>query len=474
MLEIDKTQEVVAPLPDIQKKPYSYQRVLIGTAFVFLGAAVVAAGGATIKYRLTNLIVEDGLINGRIVRLQAPTNGNIKAFYAQPGVLVRRGQVVAQIRTEASPQEEQFRLQLERSQAERLERSQAQQISSQLELSNLAGAVENNTSQLTAAKQSLNFLKDQLQSLKNQHDAVQGVDVQMAFQGVSQQQAAVDAAVARATSNRSKYQRYQQLLAEGAVSQQQTEILQFDWESAEAEVKQTKAALNSAQASFNATKNGLAFSNQNTIGGTLSDQRSKLLQAIQAQQTSIANLEAQISSGRQQLNKAQYLYKNRQPLAPAPVVYPRVRQDIKVSAPFAGVVYSTEHEQGEQVTNAERIMTLLDCNNLWIETVVRADEASRIDTKKPVNVQIRGYSKTITGEIDLLQPISSIQGIDERSKLMQVQALLPTIPSTLVGQALTRVTVKIPPPPEYTNSQQFCGVGQSVRLTFSNKPFGSN
>ncbi|WP_323808636.1 HlyD family secretion protein [Nostoc sphaeroides] len=145
-----------------------------------------------------------------------------------------------------------------------------------------------------------------------------------------------------------------------------------------------------------------------------------------------------------------------------------------MSAPFAGVVYSTEHEQGEQVTNSERIMTLLDCNNLWIEAVVRADEASRIDTKKPVNVQIRGYSKTITGEIDLLQPISSIQGIDERAKLMQVQALLPTIPPTLVGQPLTRVTVKIPPPPGHTNSQQFCGLGQSARLTFSNKGFGSN
>lgn len=80
MLEIEK--EIVAPLPDIKKKPYSYQRVLLGTAFIFLGAATVAVGGATIKYRLTNLIVEDGLINGRIVRLQAPTNGNIKAFYA--------------------------------------------------------------------------------------------------------------------------------------------------------------------------------------------------------------------------------------------------------------------------------------------------------------------------------------------------------------------------------------------------------
>ncbi|QFS42562.1 HlyD family secretion protein [Nostoc sphaeroides] len=472
MLEIEK--EIVAPLPDIKKKPYSYQRVLLGTAFIFLGAATVAVGGATIKYRLTNLIVEDGLINGRIVRLQAPTNGNIKAFYAQPGVLVKPGQVLAQIGTERSPQEEQFRLQLERSQAERLERSQAEQISSQLKLSDLAGEVQANASQLAAAKESLNFLKNQLQSLKNQHNAVQGVDVQMALQGVSQQQAAVDAAVAKAIANRSQYERYKQLLAQGAVSQQQTEILQLGWESAEAEVKQTKAALNSAQASLNATKNGLAFSNQNTIGGTLSDQRSKLLQAIQAQETLISNLEAQISTGRQQLNKAQSLYKIRQPLAIAPVSYPRDRQDIKVSAPFAGVVYSTEHEQGEQVTNSERIMTLLDCNNLWIEAVVRADEASRIDTKKPVNVQIRGYSKTITGEIDLLQPISSIQGIDERAKLMQVQALLPTIPPTLVGQPLTRVTVKIPPPPGHTNSQQFCGLGQSARLTFSNKGFGSN
>lgn len=122
---------------------------------------------------------------------------------------------------------------------------------------------------------------------------------------------------------------------------------------------------------------------------------------------------------------------------------------------------------------SEPILSLLDCNTLWIEAVVRTDEASRIDIQKPVRVKLTDSSEIVAGEIDLIQPLSSIQGIDEQSKLLQVQAFPPAIPSTLGGQPMTRVTIRIPPPPAHTQSQRFCGLGQSARLTFSKKPFGS-
>jgi multidrug resistance efflux pump len=191
---------------------------------------------------------------------------------------------------------------------------------------------------------------------------------------------------------------------------------------------------------LSASQKGVALSNQSSLGGTLWDQRSKLLQAIQSQEMLVSTLEAQVASGKQQLNQAQSLYKNRPSLAQSSKNlqgYPQVQD---VSAPFAGVVYSTEREQGEQVTQSQPILTLLDCNELWVETVVSADQASSIDTHKPVSVQLAGYSKTVPGEVDLIQPISSIQGIEERSKLMQVQALLPAIRPKLVGQPLVRVT----------------------------------
>ncbi len=352
-----------------------------------------------------------------------------------------------------------------------LESWQGEQIRSQLESSQLAGEVQSNTTKLATARQQLDFLHKQLKSVENQSEALRQVDVQVASEVVSQQKAVVEAAVAKAAASRLGYERNQSL----RLSIHEAEKLRFAWESAEAEVRQARAALGSAQASFNAAHKGVALSSRNTIETTLADQHMKLLEAIQVQVALVSNLEDQVvSSNGQPFKQAQSLYKNRLSLISKHIDTEREQQVQEVLAPFTGVVYTTQREQGEQINQSESILSLLDCNTLWIEAVVRTDEANRIDTEKPVRVQLTDSSEIVAGEIDFIQPISSIQGIDEeRSKLMRVQALPPTIPSTLVGQSTTRVTIRIPPPPAHTQSQRFCGLGQSARLTFSKKPFGS-
>lgn len=469
MLEQKNVNQLIAPTTDQAKQPLTWQRVVSGALFIALGVVTAGTGIASVGYRLTHLVVDNALINGRIVRLQSPTGGNIKAFYAQPGVSVKSGQVLARLEIKRTPQEEQLRLQLERSQAD--------EIRTLLENSQLQGQIQTNTTQLVAAKQSLGFLKDQLQSLDRQYQAVQAVDVQISSQSLSQHQAAVEAAIAKATAARSNYLRYKELLAAGVVSKQHTENLQFSWEAAEAKVRQAKAALDSAQLELNSSKNGVALAHHHSLEGTISDQRTKLLQAIQVQQVTVSSLEAQVVSGKQQLKQAQSLYKNRLSTAAASKtasqeIALRDRQSSEISAPFAGVVYSTEREQGEQVAESAPVLTLLNCNEVWVETIVPAHQASKIDAQKPVRVQLAGFSQTLSGEVDLMQPISSIQGVEERTKLMQVQALMPTIPPELVGQPLVRVTVRIPPPPQHSQSQQFCGLGQATQVTFSKKSWG--
>ncbi|MEH2359107.1 HlyD family secretion protein [Nostoc sp.] len=465
MVNLQTEQELLIPSNLLAKNSDKSNRFLLGTMFVALGATATVLGAASIKYRLSNIVVDNVAINGRIVRLTAPTNGSIQAFYAKPGVAVKSGQVLARIHTQPTlqeqNQEQQLRLQLEKSQDER--------IRWQLEHSQLLGEVQSDTNQLVAARQSLDLFKNQLQTLENQYTALQGVDIKLANETVNQQQAAVEAAVAKATSAEVDYQRYQELLAEGAISRQLVEKLHFSWKSADAEVKQTQATLRSAKAALNASQKGVAFSSQDNVRDSLSQQRTKLLQAIQQQQAIASTLEVKIVSGKQQLKRSVDLSQNRPTLASLDKKIPSTPQLQAITAPFAGVIYSTEREQGEQVNQAQPVLTLLDCNDLWLETVVWADDASRIDTQKPVKVKFAGSAQTVSGEVDVIQPISSIQGIEERSKLMQVQALLPTISPNLVGKPLARVTVKMPPPSAHTQSQRFCGLGQAASLTFSKK-----
>ena len=458
MLKLPK-QKVTVALPDTpQKQPLPLPRVAVAIAFVSLAVAAAAAGTAAIGYRLTHLVIDNGVVNGRIAELQTPVGGKVKAFYARPGVAVKSGQVLTRIDIVSTPQEDDVRLQSERSQND--------QIHFQLERSQLTAAVQTNATQLATARQSLNFLQSQLPILEGQYHDLQGVDVHLASEDLRQKQAAVEQAVAKATSARLEYERYAALMAEGGASKQQTDQLLFAWKSAEAEVKQAQATLRSAQTSLSGSQKGIVLSNQNNnLQGTLSDQQAKLLQAIQTQTALVRTLEAQLNGTKAQLNQAESLYKSRPPGFSDHKSHEPDSQEQAVTAPFASVVYSTEREQGEQVNRLDPILTLLDCNDIWVEAIIPADQASHIDTQKPASVKLAGYSQTIAGEIDLMQPISSIQSIEQRK--LQVQALLPVIAPELVGQALIRVTVRIPPPPQYIKSGQFCGVGQVSRLTFS-------
>ncbi|MBD2357070.1 HlyD family efflux transporter periplasmic adaptor subunit [Tolypothrix sp. FACHB-123] len=465
MTDLLKDKEFLIPADTVEKNSGKSNSLLLAAMFVALGATATVVGATSIGYRLTNIVVENVAINGRIVRLTSPINGTIQAFYAKPGVAVKSGQVLGRVNTQATFQEQnqtqQLNLQLQKAQDER--------VRWQLEHSHLAGEVQSYATQLVGARQSLNLFKNQLQNLENQYLAVQGVDINLSRETVNQQQAAVDAAIAKATSAKADYQRYQQLLAAGAVSKQQVDKLRFTWESAAAEVKQTQANLRSAQAVLNASQKGVAFSKQDRFADSFAERRAKLLQAIQEQQIHVNTLESKLASGKQQLNHSLKVSQNKPNQAIFTKEIGNIPQFQAITAPFTGVIYSTEREQGEQVNQGQPVLTLLDCNDLWLETVIRSDDASRIDTQKPVKVKFAGETQILSGEVDIIQPISSIQGIEERSKLTQVQALLPTIPANLVGKPLARVTVKMPPPPAHTQSQRFCGLGHTATLTFSKK-----
>ncbi|NJR66447.1 MAG: HlyD family secretion protein [Leptolyngbyaceae cyanobacterium CRU_2_3] len=48
------------------------------------------------------------------------------------------------------------------------------------------------------------------------------------------------------------------------------------------------------------------------------------------------------------------------------------RETPTLVAPFQGVIYTTDYEQGQTVNRAQPLLTLLDCNEIWVEVVVSA------------------------------------------------------------------------------------------------------
>lgn len=416
---IHSSPKVDYQLPSLQPRPHPLQRFLIGGFCVSLGLFAVAVGVASITYRLAHLSVENGLVNGRTVRVQASADGIIRDFYASPGARVRAGQTLAQLEPVLADQNESLL-------------PQAQQ------------ANQSTAAQLTSARQTLSLLTEQLQTLDRQAQVLQTATTTIAAENVNHSTAALEAAIAQEAAARSEYERFRFLLAEGAVSQQQVDELEADWQSAQSAVQQANSEKNVAQVTRDAL-NQQAPLQSNTQN--LRSQRHRLLQDIQAQTAHIKTLELELQGQQQQLQQLQ--------------VQNSVVPPVKVTAPFNGVIYSTHHDVGEQVNRPTTLLSVLDCNDLWVEALISLEQSRKIDANQPVRMQIAGHPETLVGDVDLIAAIRAGDLPQARTK-----ALIPAVSPDLVDQPLARVRVNIPPMPDQEQAHQFCGLGQSVNLTF--------
>jgi multidrug resistance efflux pump len=304
--------------------------------------------------------------------------------------------------------------------------------------------------ELTAARQALNLKTQQLESLETQSQVLEAASLALTTEDINRYQANLEAAIAAEQAAHSTYQRYQQLLEQGAVSQQQAEQQEATWKSAQAAVKAATAERDSAQVTYSAVDQGAVTS----IGSdNLPSQRLNLIQAIQDQVNRISTLEVKLREEESQLSRLEARYGD--------------NRSLEIKAPFDGIVYDTEHDAGEQVNRPATLLSLLDCNDLWVETLVSAERANRIDTAKPVRVQLANSDDTMVGEVEVIEAMSQGKLTQERA-----EALYPAVPPELAGQPLARVRVRIPPTQEQAMSHQLCGVGQTAQLTFGMHWFG--
>ncbi len=407
-----------------------WRRGLVGLAYVSLGVVATSIGVASIAYRLTHLSVDYGLVNGRSVRIQAPVDGKIKNFYARPGARVKAGQVLAQLTPfTQQPSSENFVA---------IATNNAQLTNQTIEI------------QLTSAQQALELLNQQLQELNRQEELIRSVTVDVAAETVDYSDAALTAAISQENAAQNKYERFNTLLAKGAVSQQEVDELEANWRSSQAAVEQAQSEQNIARL------NADALAQQAPIQSNLKDlqsQRRRLMEEIQRQNSQIALLAIELEAQPSQAK-----------LAKQTTVNASLSDDsslIPLLAPFEGVVYATNHDAGEQVNRPTALLSLLDCNQLWVEALVSTDQARRIDTNKPVRIK-HGNAGTIVGNVDFVTAISAGEITKARA-----EALVPTVPANLVGQSLARVRVSMPPTQAQGQASRFCGVGDSASLTFS-------
>ena len=411
----------------------AWRRGLVGLVYVSMGVLAAGAGLASISYRLTHMTVRDGLINGRTVRIQAPVDGEIQDFYARPGARVQSGQVLA--RLTPTPSQGQNDNPLLVSTVDTV--PDAQFSTQSIEI------------RLIAAQQALELLNQQLYDVNQQEQILQDTTLDVASETADYSDAAVTAALSQEMAAQKKYERFNVLLEQGAVSQQEVDELEADWHSSQAAVQQARSEQSIARINADAIAQQVPL--ESNLKSVQSHKR-QLTEEIQRQTSQIELLALELQSGEVLTVAAN---------SSAQTATLPDRSLIPLLAPFEGVVYATHHDTGEQVNRPTDLISLLDCNALWVEALVTADQANRIDVNQPVRIQHSGNSDTVVGHVDYVTAVSTGE-----ITIARAEALIPAVSANLTGQPLARVRVSMPASQVQEQSYRFCGVGESAKLTF--------
>ena len=422
--------------PDLSQSTIWGRVAITGGALGF-GLSVLGVSAASVYYRLNYFSVDNAVVNGQTIELRSPIDGTVSAFDAQPGRVVDSGQVLVRVKPVIVSDTVTIKLQGE---IEVL-RSQQTQIQQTLALLN---------TQLVGLNQQDNQFTVQQEQIVNRDRSVNAAKVSAGLIGFSEHQALIDSARAKATAAQMEYDRYATLAAEGGISQQKVAQMKAIWQSAEADVLHATATKRTAEATIEALREEAPVPVL-TPSNAIQNQRSILVQTIQDQTATLGKLSTELSAKQAQLKVEQANLALRS-------------KDTELKTPSSGTVFQTASSVGEQVSRSTPLITVVDCKSRWIEAFVPANQASRINRSKPVQVQIETQGQKVpsfSGQIE------SLNGVNPDGLKHQSQAVFPIVPANLNAQMPTRVVVKLNANQDLPAKQTMCGIGQSVKLTFS-------
>ncbi len=453
-------------LGKVASQPQLVKRGLMGLAALGASGAVLGIWGSSLSYRWLHVTTDYAVVNGRTITVKAPARGTVQDFFARPGASVSVGQPLARINfisddSEAgiydSPEDVALKLQAasmelaSQKQALLLLEDQVRSLDSQtIQLQSLAEEEASNQQAIASQEQ-----QQAVQKLQQQQSSQQ-LAVELASAKLNEAQTKVNAA-------KQSYERYQSLYDQQLIARQKVDELKAEWEIAQDQLASHSAAVTAAQQRVQLTQaemgtvatttpqssQATARLRQQQLSMDLKQQRQKLQQSYQTKLAELPALQLKVEQLNGQLATAQApMSLQAQPVSDLP-------------APFSGVVYQTSYDAGEMVEQSDEMLTMLDCKDLWVETLVTSRDAGRIDEAQPVSVYLKDQTAPVPGQVELIEPVSSLSVIQNRE-----QRLLPALPPQMQQQALARVTVRLEPADHVQAANRFCGVGQMASLSF--------
>ncbi len=134
----------------------------------------------------------------------------------------------------------------------------------------------------------------------------------------------------------------------------------------------------------------------------------------------------------------------------------------ELQVPVNGLVWSVDASDKEYLELNAPVIRVLNCDNTWVDTFVAEDQASKIDTAKPVQLTLVGHNEMepFEGKVQSIRSGRGKFAVDEQDEI------LPPNPKAK-SQSLVRIAFDWPS--EKPPVEQSCGVGSTVKAVFAKR-----
>jgi HlyD family secretion protein len=306
-------------------------RLLVLLALLLLGLSV------GVRYYFLNQSEDNDLeLNGRIEGYEtdvgAKVGGRIESIALREGDRVKQGQVIAQL------DDAEIKAQLEGAKA-RFNAAQQQVNQARLQIDVIQ-------SQIQEAQLNLRQSSDNATGKINQAQA----RVAAAQAELVQRQAQVQQAKAERQLAQADRDRYQSLLQDGVIPQQQFEQNKTKLDTAQANLQASLATVDVAQKQVNVAQGELTQAQTSSFNPQINTAK-------------IAGLNKQLAQAQAQLEVAIAEVANAK-AAQAEIA--AKLEDLKIISPINGVVLTRTSEPGEVISTGTTLMTLVNLNNVYL------------------------------------------------------------------------------------------------------------
>lgn len=301
--------------------------------------------------------------------------------------------------------------------------------------------------QLSGVKQQIQNRTELMNMFKQQANTQRKLEVNYVGQQIKQYQEEIARARAREKVSFADAQRFKSLAKNGAVTISRAENEIADAQQAEAVVKQAQSKIKQAKLSLEATKAGLQLEGTRT----LSYPETRVLE-LDVELTDLKQQEKNLSKEIQSI-QSQLSTTSKELL---------IQQNVLVTAPTTGVIWSIDSQPQEIVEANKSIIQLLNCQNLWIEAFINETDASKLVIGQEAQIKLNNSS----GNVQWKGQVETIRAGTGRIEVGQYVVEPP--PEIARRQLPVRVaTVRIKVDWQKTpRTDDFCLAGRSVNVSF--------